>query len=217
MPEPRDFEFFVGGIEDGIIELLNNTYGFREDNRNGYLKTIDTYGGELDDKVLAQYIEQLTPMFPLALVAYGDGGDKLAPATSPAFEAPRRWRHDCTFSVICCDDNFRGEREQRRGDNALPGVIQMLSDARDELAGRQLRKDGTLLTLEPLRLAGVEFIARLPQLTAYVQHFDTYFDWTEVDRRAAGTPVEELIFEVGSTGREKEIGPRPGVVVKTAN
>jgi len=213
MSEP-DFEFFIGGIEDGIIELATQLYGFRENNPNGYLKTIDTYGGELDEKVLKEYIEQLTPMFPLKLVAYGDGGDKLAPATSPAFNAPRRWRHDCTFSIINCDDNARGEKERRRGDGGYPGVIQMISDDREALAGRQLRKEGILLTFEPLRLAGVEFIARLPELTAYVQHFDTYFEWTEPDRRSETTPVEELIFEVGSTGGLREPGKLPGVIVK---
>jgi hypothetical protein len=94
----------------------------------------------------------------------------------------------------------------------------MISDARDALAGRQFRKangdDQILLTLEPMRLAGVEFIARLPQLTAYVQHFDTYFEWTEVDRRAAGTPVSDLIFEVSSTGERRDPGHKPGVIVQ---
>lgn len=110
----------------------------------------------------------------------------------------------------------------------------MISDARDSLAGLRLwrREDGTfeygiaeygnaqsgpkrtLLTGEPLRLSGVEFIARLPQLTSYVQHFDTLFDWTEVDRRTAAMPVSDLNFEVGSTGGQEEPGTLPGVVIK---
>lgn len=235
MSDEQNFEFFVGGIEDAIIGLLNTVHGFRAGDPSGYLKTIDTYGGQLDAKVLSEYIDQLTPMFPLELVAYGDGGDKLAPATSPAFGEPRRWRHDCTFSVICCDDNARGEKERRRGDDSNPGVIKMISDVRDALAGLQLWRadDGsfeygvaqygqavpgggprTLLTFEPLRLAGVEFIARLPQLTAYVQHVDTYFEWTEPDRRSQPSPVTELSFEVDATNSAKEPGTRPGVVIK---
>jgi uncharacterized protein DUF1834 len=210
----QNFEFFVGGIEDGIIELLNQLYGFRDGNPNGYLKDVGSYGGQLDEKVLTAYIDELTPMFPLMLVAYGDGADKLDPATSPAYGEPRIWKHDCTFSVICCDDNARGEKERRRGDAGMPGVIKMISDTRDALAGRQFKKDGELLTFEPIRLAGVEFIARLPQLTAYVQHFDTFFRWTEPDRRGETHDVEELIFTAGSTGGTKPPGTLPGVEIK---
>ena len=155
---------------------------------------------------------------PLMLLYYGEGKDTLFPATSPALGQPRSFRHDCTFGVICCDDNARSETERRRGDEAAsgkrPGVITMVSDVRDDLGGLQLRKEGVLLTLEPLKVAGVSYLARLPGLTAYVQDLETYFVWSEPDRRGETTAVSDLIFDVGPTSRTREPGHLPGVIVE---
>lgn len=206
MPE---FDFFVGGIEDGMIELLWQELGAAAD-PPGYLNQIAAYSGELDEGTLKRFVNELTPRFPLMLVTYGDGDDKLMPATSPAYGEPRIFQHGCTFSVFCCSDDARGEADQRHG------VYEMLADARKHLAGRQLRKlngaDQVLLTLEPLRISGVEYLARLPGLTAYVQHFDTYFKWTEPDRRVAGQPVDSLIFDVTPLNAPGAPGELPGVV-----
>src|SRR5260370_10996933 len=210
--ERKDFEFYVGGIEDGLMQVLRAAHG----GADGYLKDIGTYSGELDEKTLKQFIDQLAPRFPLMLIAYGEGADELMPATSSAFGEPRIFRHDCTFGVICCDDNARGETERRRGDGSAtaPGVIRMLSDTREDLGGLQLRKEGELLTLNPLTVAGVRYLARLPGLTAYIQDFDTYFKWTERDRRGATHAVEDLSFEVRSTSGTSEPGRLPGVIAK---
>lgn len=210
------FDFFVGGIEDGIIELFTSLLSVQAD-PPGYLKTVTTYGGELDETTLKKFVEELTPRFPLMLVCYGDGNDRLVPATSPAANEPRIWQHDCTFTVIACSDDARGELAQRRGAVNRPGVYQMIADARDLLAGRRFRRalgsEQVLLTCEPLRPAGVEYLARLPQLTAYAQHFDTYFKWTEPDRRPAGRLVDELIFDVSPLNEESGPGGLPGVQV----
>jgi phage gp37-like protein len=211
------FEFFVGGIEDGIIELLTSLLSVKAD-PPGYLKNIASYGGELDESTLKKFVEQLAPRFPLMLVCYGDGDDRLLPATSPALDAPRIWQHNCTFTVIACSDDARGDSAQRRGTEAKPGVYKMIEDARELLAGRRFRRaignEQVLLTLEPLRPAGVEYLARLPQLTAYAQHFDTYFKWTEPDRRAAPRPVDDLIFDVTPLNAETEPGGLPGTVLE---
>lgn len=212
--ERKDFEFYVAGIEDGFIEVLQAAVG----GEHGYLNDIATYkGGELDEKNLKAFIDQLTPRFPLMLVAYGEGEDTLSPAISSAYGQPRIFRHTCTFGVICCDDNARGETERRRGVEGAPGspgVIKMLSDGRDALGGLQLKKDGVLLTIEPLTIAGVRYLARLPGLTAYIQDFDAYFNWIEPDRRGATIDVSDLIFEVGSTRGPNEPGRLPGVVIE---
>ena len=212
--ERKDFEFYVGGIEDGFMQVLQAAHG----GTDGYLNELGTYSGELEDKTLQEYINQLNPRFPLELIYYSEGKDTLMPATSPVFGEPRIWRHDCTFGVIACDDNARGETERRRGDSAAagksPGVIKMLSDVRDDLGGLQLKKDGELLTFEPLKVAGVSYLARLPGLTAYLQDFETYFKWIEPDRRGATHAVENLIFEVESTNNPREPGTLPGVIIK---
>lgn len=207
------FEFFVGGIEDGIIELLTNVFSVRAD-PPGYLKTVAAYGGELDGTTLKKFIDELAPLFPLMLVCYGDGNDSLVPGIAPAADEPRIWRHDCTFTVIACSDDARGESAQRRGIQAKPGVYRMIDDAREFLAGRRFRRplgsEQILLTYEPLRPAGVEYLARLPELTAYAQHFDTYFKWTERDHRPAARGVDELIFEVSPMNAETGPGGLPG-------
>jgi hypothetical protein len=211
--EQKDFHFYVAGIEDGFIEVLQAAVG----GPDGYLNEPATaYGGELDEKTLKQFIDELTPRFPLLLVSYGEGDDTLMPATSPAFGNPRTWRHDCTFGVICCDDNARSERDQQRGDASVgrPGVIKMISDVRDALGGLRLKQESELLTFEPLRVAGVRYLARLPGLTAYIADFDTYFEWTEPDRRQAGTAVTGIDFEVTANMQRGPVSQLPGVISK---
>jgi len=221
--ESRDFDFHVGGIEDGIIDLLTEAVG----GADGYARTIETYGGELDGETLRKFNDELTPRFPLFLVAYTDGSDKLEPAQSAAFGEPRTFQHDCSFAVFCCSDNARSEQARRRGANGSVGVYRMIADVRKTLAGRLFRKrddeEGVrwnlgplqagevLLNLEPMRLAGVQFIARLPDLTAYGVHFETFFQYVEPDRRAEGRRVERLLIDVQSRGETGEPGGKPGV------
>lgn len=212
----REFDFFVGGIEDGIIQVLSDAYLLNaQTNPTGYLKSIGSYGGELDEEALRKYVQQLAPNFPLMLVCYADGGDKNDPPT-PIDGEPRIFRHDCSFSVICCSSDARSEQVRRRG-AAGPGagVYKMIANARTTLAGLRLSKDGELLTLDPLTVSGVEFLARLPEMTAYAAHFDTYFKWTEPDRRADPVDVTDLIFDVESLQQDpNEPGKLPGVTIE---
>jgi hypothetical protein len=212
--EPREFDFYVGGIEDGIIQALSESYLKTPGNPDGYLKRIGSYGGELDEQTLRKYVQQLAPDFPLMLVSYGDGEDKNDPPTAIVFDEPRIFRHDCTFSVICCSSDARSEQARRRGAAGGAGVYKMVADVRKALAGLRLKKEGELLTLDPLTVSGVQYLARLPELTAYAAHFDTYFKWMEPDRRGETIDVSELIFEAGSTGGLEQPGTLPGVIVK---
>ena len=43
-----------------------------------------------------------------------------------------------------------------------------------------------------------EFIARLPNITAYAVPFDTYFKWSSKDRSGDGTAVTQLVLGVES-------------------
>lgn len=210
----RDFEFYTGGIEDGIIAVLRAALA--QSVEGGYAKTIESYNGELDAQNLRAAIAELTPSFPLFLVAYGDGKDERDPPTALLRGAPFIVKHDCTFTVFCCSDDARGERTRRRGS---AGVYRMIADAQTLLAGLQFRATvegkSVLLTGQPLVPDGVEFLARLPDLTAYAVHFDTYFRYTTLDRRAPGTSVEELIIDVEHTAITRvESANLPGVTVR---
>ncbi|HKO43335.1 MAG TPA: hypothetical protein VJU84_08595 [Pyrinomonadaceae bacterium] len=210
------FNFFVSGIEDGMLQLLN-TLSVKAD-PPGYLKTIDSYGGQLDESTIKKYLEQLVGSLPLALVSYGGGEEVLSPAVAPVFGEPRIIEHRCTFGIIWCSGDARGEKAQRTGPY---GVYRMIEDGKNLFGGRQFRRNDpdnddapTLLTLDPLTEAGIDFVARLPGLTAYMQHFDTRFKWTEPDRRVAGIGVDELIFDVTPLGEASEPGGKPGVILE---
>jgi phage gp37-like protein len=65
----RSFDFIVGGIEDGILAALAEL----KISEGGYLKTLDTYSGELDSEQLRRALSDITPTMPAMLVAYGSG------------------------------------------------------------------------------------------------------------------------------------------------
>src|ERR1041385_1390425 len=180
-----DQHFFITGIQDGCKAILKDSLS--------YLNAVEAYGGPPDDDSIVNFIAQMTPRFPAALIVFGDTVKELMPATSPAFGQPRSFRVKCLFTVICCDDNLRGEVERQRGDLASPGVVKMFSDVNDQLSGRQLaRKDDTivvlvagkptpagytLLTHGPLTPIGERFL-ELPGITCYAAEFETHFNWT---------------------------------------
>jgi uncharacterized protein DUF1834 len=210
------FDQIIGGIEDGIKAALAAAVGVKVE--NGYAKTIESYAGELDADTLKRALGELTPRMPLFLVAYGDGDDSLDPPTQAALRGePRHFRHDCTFTVICCSDDARGDRARRRGTGNSAGVYKMISDARTTVGGVQFAgtygDETWILNSEPMRFAGNQYLARLPELTAYAVHFDTWFRYSEPDRTEPGQLVEEVVFEVENTF-EKGDSNLPGVSLR---
>jgi Domain of unknown function (DUF1834) len=210
----RDFNFYVGGIEDGMIAALTAIVG----GDDGYAKEIATYAGELDAETLRAFIEELTPRMPLFLVAYGSGEDKLNPPVAPVFDEPRLFRHECNFNVFVCSDDARGDMARRRGVGNVVGVYQMIADVQRALADLRFRvtvegeDEPVLLNTEPLRPDGINYIARLPELTAYAVRFATAFRYASPDRRVAGRAVSGLFFDLSTLGTHGENRLRPGVL-----
>ncbi len=209
----RDFDFYVGGIEDAILTLLESEM------RSLGVKTFATYSGELDTENLKRALGELSPKFPLVMVSYTDGRDLQQPVTSPVFGLSRTFKHECSFAVICASNDARGDKARRRGKLIGArkfGVYQMLAKAREILSDLQLKiSDGDteeLLTYQPLVPSATEFIARIPEVTAYAQIFDTYFKWETRDRSVAGIPVSSFTLDVDSLN-EPEIPANnlPGV------
>lgn len=196
----RDFEFYVGGIEDAILQLLENEM------KPLGVKTFATYSGELSDPAkVKEAIGALSPKFPLVLVSYGDGEDKQIPVVSPVLGEPIPFRHDCSFIVICASADARGDSARRRGQlvgNKRIGCYKMLSKVRETLSGLQIKAvcegEEVLLTYAPLMPTANEYIARLPDITAYAVPFATYFKWLSKDRSEAGIAVEEFVLDVES-------------------
>lgn len=203
----KDLRFFISGIEDGVIAALKVTAA-------DYFGDVTTYGGELDKKDLKTALEELTPRFPLFLVSYVQGEDPHETATSPEPGAPWEVRHDCTFIVICVDDDARGEEERRRG---AVGVYRMLSDVDEALSHRQfvgiLDDDETVL-LNPGEFipTGIEHLAHLPDQTAYARTFSTYFKYLTPDRRDPALPINSIEFEIDlSASAKRSANMLPGV------
>ncbi|HEY6334099.1 MAG TPA: phage protein Gp37 [Blastocatellia bacterium] len=234
------WDFYVGGIEDGIVAALSQTLLIAN---GGYMKTIQTYGGELDTDTIKEAVSQLALSFPLMLVSYADGKDVRFPATplvardagfpvtvtGAPQQVPQNYKHECTFSVICCSADARGEFQRRRGVAAVSpgvstqGVYKMLADARDTLSGLQFQlvdqsDNAVLLNNDPLMPVGVEFIARLPNMTAYAIHFSTYFRYTSPDRTSAPGAVNQVVFVLqgqrGVGANNPNEPPTPGVEIE---
>lgn len=193
----HDFDFHVGGIEDRILEILK--LGMPG------VKNFFSYSGELDGENLKKAISSLTTKFPLVLVSYTDGADRRIPATARTKDAPLHFKHDCSFAVICATNDARGEKARRRGlptgNQSKLGCYQMLSKVRELLGGLWLEttdNDDLIVPLinDPLIPVANEFIARLKNLTAYAVIFETSFNFQTLDRRAPGTPVNNLEISV---------------------
>jgi phage gp37-like protein len=193
----RDFEFFIGGIEDEILRILE-----AEMKPMGVMN-FAAYAGELDAESVKKTISSITAKFPLILVAYTDGLDKQDPPVSAIFGESRIYEHECCFAVICAANDPRGGDAQRRGalvgDKKI-GTYKMLAKVRQVLSDLQLTitdgGDEVLLNTTPLMPSATQVIARLPNMTAYAQIFDTEFIWQTEDRSQAGTPVEAVIADV---------------------
>lgn len=209
--ENPEFDYVVGGIEDGIIQVLSDALLAPR----GYLRTIQTYGGSLDAETLRSALGELVGSLPVIYVCYADGEDKPNPQTPPVAGEPFVVTHSCSFSIIACSDDARGEKARRRGSEG--GAYKMLADARRLLSGLQFSKQEedakVLLNDLPLTPAGVDYIARLPDLTAYAQHFDTTFKYQTPDRHTVreGTSIDSTVV-VRDEGSQAPAQGAPGVV-----
>ncbi len=116
MADNKDFEFYVGGIEDTILTLLETEM------KPLGVKTFASYSGELDSENLKQALGALTPKFPLVMVSYADGRDTQDPKTPAILGRSLHYRHDCSFAVICASSDARrrngtATREIEQGQN----------------------------------------------------------------------------------------------------
>lgn len=205
-----DFEFYAGGIEDGILELLTTKM------RPAPLgvKQFETYSGQLDTANFEKALASKATIYPLVMVSYADGEDTRMPATSAVLGRSQIYRHDCTFAVICADNNPQGERSRRRSK-----VYAMIAAVRETLAGRRLKKlvddEEVLLTFDVLEPVANEYIARLPNITAYAVIFRTWFKWRSPDRTGEAVDVTDVIVGVDSLNEATVQDPTnlPGVTI----
>lgn len=89
----------------------------------------------------------------------------------------------------------------------------MISRVWDTLAGLRLNVTiedvKHLLTIEPLTPTAIEYVAKMPNMTAYAVIFETAFRWSSPNRAPETTDVTEMILGIDS--RNQEIVPEPSV------
>lgn len=141
-------------IENAIINEAKNTLT--------YLKTVDSYGGELEDA-----LQNLLPKYPCLLVAF-DGGN-FSGENYPAYFYDQEVR----FSIILLDKSLRGDKERRQGADSKPGTYAMLKDTIELLAGKTLGFSG----LKPFEPVTINSLLQGKTLSAYEIIFKTNMDY----------------------------------------
>lgn len=143
-----------------------------------YLRTVATYGGELDDD-LATAIRR----FPAVWVAFkGEGEGQRLTTSGSVYRIPATW------TVLAAARNLRSEAATRKGDAVNVGTYQMLVDLRALLAGQDLD-----LPIESLRPGRVQSLTNSrfqgQGVSIYAQDWHTRYD-VRVAERGTGASMD---------------------------
>jgi phage gp37-like protein len=168
-----------------------------------YLRTVATYGGELDDN-LAETIRR----FPAVWLAFqGEGeGQRLATSGS-VFRIPATW------VLLVAARNLRNEAATRKGDKVNVGTYQMLRDLRALLVGQDFGLDMDNLRPGRVRsLVNARFQAQ--GVSVYSMEWHTRYDF-RVTERGTGAPVGQngqpaTLPELSSIGINYHLLPDDG-------
>lgn len=102
----------LGEIEAAMIETIKGASAL------AYLKTVESYGGQLDDD-----IGEVVRAFPAVWITF-------AGAAKPVRHGANLWKFPCTFAVMVGARNLRNEKAARAGSPGEVGTYQMLQDIR---------------------------------------------------------------------------------------
>lgn len=153
-----------------------------------YLRTLATYGGELDED-LGESIRR----FPAAWVAFkGEGEGQRLTTSGSVYRIPATW------VVLVAARNLRNEAATRRGDHVRVGTYQMLADLRALLAGQDFG-----LEIDNLRPGRVQSLTNArfqgQGVSVYAQEWHTRYDF-RVAERGTGAPLD-------ASGKPAELPP----------
>jgi hypothetical protein len=223
----RSFDFYVTALEDGLLAALQhsclwaktvNTYAGELDEaaiREGLARLVNkmpailvTYGQGED--VQAPGMAAIAANHPgiLASTQARAGG-----AIAIANLKPRVFQHNCLFSAIIVSNDTRGELARRRAKTETGGVIpgaiglyQMMGEVKAAIDDLQFyvsdpNANGGMVRLntQPFRPVAVDYMAKLPDITAYAVHWETAFKYRTPDRTPQYPLVKDLIVEVTNT------------------
>ncbi|HEX8747393.1 MAG TPA: hypothetical protein VF717_09340 [Pyrinomonadaceae bacterium] len=212
----KPFDYHVRGIEDGIITAIKAQSGVASE-------AVRPYKGELDQEELKKEsksaLKSLISRLPFYLIAYAAGYDT-SDGSGPIFPGDEIVRvHRCTFTVLCCGSDWRGEAAEKIG------VAKMIATAQAAVVGRQFVKteeiegggvEEVILNLDVMTVSedppNPEYVVRLPELTAYAVHFDTMFKYLAADV-VPDVPIEieQINFSLGVRNAPHPETDAPGV------
>ncbi len=98
----------IATIEEAVIQTLKDASAL------GYMRTIASYGGELDDE-----IGEVVRALPAVWVVFG-GADK------PQKLGAEKWKVPCRFVTMVAARSVRNESATRKGDKLNAGTYQMI-------------------------------------------------------------------------------------------
>lgn len=211
-----DFEFYVGGIEDGILEVLTEPMKATPLK----VKVLTTYDGQLESpEDLKKAVASQDLSYPFVMVGYAGGDDVNSPATSTVFGARMHFRHECGFTVIVADDNSLGQKTRRR-DKCYPMISKVLETLTGLRLVTEINDVKYTLNTQPFRPEGVMPIRGIPDVTAYGIPFETAFSWSSPDRSEEGIDVTEIVVGVNAlnnAGNRRVLPELPGVTTEVGN
>lgn len=183
-------------IEDAIMARIAGA-------RLPYLKTLATYGGQLDEN-LAEAIRR----FPAVWVAFQAEGEGQKLTTSGSV-----YRIPATWVVLVAARNLRNEAATRKGDKVNVGTYQMLKDVRALLAGQDFGLG--IDNLRPGRVRSMTNASFQGQgVSVYAMEWHTRYDY-RVAERGTGAPVDAggqpaTLPELSALGLRYHLSPDDG-------
>lgn len=162
----------ISAIEDGIIHTLKNASAL------GYLKSIDSYGGQLDED-----LSEVIRAFPAVWVVFAGSG-------KPTKLGVDKWKVPATFAIMVGARNVRNEAATRKGDAVEVGTYQMLQHVSTLLLNNDLGlpieriQPGAVRTLYNTKVRG-------QALSVFSQ------EWTTAYVTKAPTLDEQELLKIG--------------------
>lgn len=180
-------------IEDAILARIAGA-------RLPYLRTLATYGGELDEN-----LGESVRAFPAVWVAFKGEGEG-----QPLNTAKSVYRIPATWVVLVAARNLRNEAATRKGDKVRVGSYQMLEDVRELLAGQDFGleignlRPGKAQSLTNGRFQGLG-------VSVYAQEWHTMYDYRVAERGTGASPAEApLLPELSLLGLRYHLSPDDG-------
>lgn len=152
----------LGDIENSLVNTIKNAAGL------GYLKTVDSYAGQLDGG-----LTEVVRSYPAVWITFAGSG-------KPVRSGSNTWKVPATFVVMMAARSVQSEKAARSGTAKEVGAYQILKDVRTLILNQDLGLaierfvPGAIKTLYNTKV-GKDGLAIYSQewTTAFVEHTPT--------------------------------------------